>query len=141
MLKVATILIVGEDEPGIPDFKRSLEKMKLICNLETVRNGEDAFELLFHKRMNAANLPDIILVQNDLQETSGLDFISKIRNEEALKHLKCYLIASPSDKIDRKAAAELGVSGYLPKPLKLNRRQNMDSFNLMIDVMNLQSRS
>jgi CheY-like chemotaxis protein len=141
MVNVATILIVGEDEPDMPDFRRSLEKMKLICHLETVRSGNDAFDLLREKTKTAANLPDIILVENNLQEAGGLEFISRLRNEDAFRHLKCYLIASPSDTVDRQTAANLGVSGCLPKPLKLNRHQSMDSFNLMIDLMNLQSRS
>ena len=141
MVKVATIMIVGEDVPDVPDFRRSLEKLKLFCHLETVRSGNDAFNLLCEKLRTEANLPDIILVDNSLQEISGLDFISKIRSEDAFKHLKCYLVASASEKIDHETAADLGVSGYLPKPLKLNRHQSMDSFNLMIDLMNLQSRS
>ncbi len=41
------------------------------------------------------------------------------------------------ERVDKEAAKKLGVSGYIVKPLKLSSTTNMDSFNLMIDLMNL----
>ena len=47
------------------------------------------------------------------------------------------MITTSDEKVDRDQARQLGVSGYIVKPFKLNNPSSMDSFNLMIDLMNM----
>ncbi len=47
------------------------------------------------------------------------------------------IITTSEEKVDKEAARKLGVSGYIVKPFKINNPASMDSFNLMIDLMNM----
>jgi AmiR/NasT family two-component response regulator len=50
--------------------------------------------------------------------------------------LKCFIITTSEEEVDKEEAERFGVSGYIVKPLKINNPSSMDSFNLMIDLLN-----
>jgi len=68
----------------------------------------------------------------------GLELLSELRGNEKWKNLKCFIITTSDEKIDRQTAGELGVSGYIIKPLKVSS-PSKDAFNLMIDLMNMKT--
>ncbi len=122
------------------DISRSLEKANILHSLSVVHNGEEALELL-NKTKGSVNkkYPDIVLIDINMPKMNGLELLEKIRSEPEWKHLKCFIITTSNHKSDRMAAKEFEVSGYIIKPLKLNGPSNMDSFNLMIDLMNFKT--
>jgi hypothetical protein len=50
--------------------------------------------------------------------------------------LKCFIITTSEEEVDKEEAERFGVSGYIVKQLKINNPSSMDSFNLMIDLLN-----
>ena len=50
--------------------------------------------------------------------------------------LKWFIITTSEEEVDKEEAERLGVPGYIVKPLKINNPSSMDSFNLMIDLLN-----
>jgi CheY-like chemotaxis protein len=129
------ILLVEDDEVDVMDISRSLEKSKIIHNLTIARNGEEAVALL----TNGGHLPDIVLIDINMPKMNGLELLESIRKNPAWKHLKCFMLTTSDHKSDRQNSKNLDVSGYIIKPLKLNSPSTMDSFNLMIDLMNFKS--
>ena len=138
MNKVVNILLVEDDHLDIIDMKRTLDKMHILNNLVVAKNGEDAIQILNDKASSSEAIPDIALIDINMPKMNGLEFLSAVRKMEAWKDLKCFIITTSDEKIDRTAAKELGISGYIVKPLKLNNPSSMDAFNLMIDLMNFQ---
>jgi CheY-like chemotaxis protein len=138
MEKVVNILLVEDDQLDIIDVKRTLDKMHILNNMMIAKNGEDALRILNDKERSTEASPDIALIDINMPKMNGLEFLSTIRKMEEWKDLKCFIITTSDEKIDRTAAKELGVSGYIVKPLKLNNPSSMDAFNLMIDLMNFQ---
>jgi CheY-like chemotaxis protein len=138
MEKVVNILLVEDDQLDIIDVKRTLDKMHILNNMMIAKNGEDALRILNDKERLAEASPDIALIDINMPKMNGLEFLSALRKMEEWKDLKCFIITTSDEKIDRTAAKELGVSGYIVKPLKLNNPSSMDAFNLMIDLMNFQ---
>ena len=112
--------------------------MHILNNMMIAKNGEDALQILNNKERSAEASPDIALIDINMPKMNGLEFLSALRKMEEWKDLKCFIITTSDEKIDRTAAKELGVSGYIVKPLKLNNPSSMDAFNLMIDLMNFQ---
>jgi len=47
------------------------------------------------------------------------------------------MITTSDEKVDKEAAKKLGISGYILKPFKINNTSSLDSFNLVIDLMNM----
>lgn len=140
MDKVVNILLVEDDNLDIIDVKRTLDKMHILNNMVVARNGEDALQMLNDKNRSPETNPDIALIDINMPKMNGLEFLSAVRKMEEWKDLKCFIITTSDEKVDRMAAKDLGISGYIVKPLKLNNPSSMDAFNLMIDLMNFKSK-
>jgi CheY-like chemotaxis protein len=136
MDRVVNILLVEDDNLDVIDVKRTLDKMHILNNTIVAKNGEDALEILNQKAKSHESCPDIVLIDINMPKMNGLEFLSAIRKVDEWKDLKCFIITTSDEKVDRLAAKDLGISGYIVKPLKLNNPSSMDAFNLMIDLMN-----
>lgn len=134
MEKLINILLVEDDQLDTIDIRRSLDKMKIFYQLHIARNGEEALEMLNGEQ---GLHPDVALIDINMPKMNGFEFLSAIRKDEKWKDLKCFIITTSDEKIDRETAKQLGVSGYIIKPLKLNNATSLDAFNLMIDLMNM----
>jgi CheY-like chemotaxis protein len=139
MEKVVNILLVEDDNLDIIDVKRSLDKMNIINNMVVAKNGEEALKILNAQERSLDTKPDIALIDINMPKMNGLEFLSAIRSNNAWKDLKCFIITTSDEKVDREAAKALGISGFIVKPLKLNNPSSMDAFNLMIDLMNFKT--
>lgn len=138
MAKTIQILLVEDDQLDIIDIRRTLDKMKMLYQLHTARNGEEALLLLRGLgEKPLSRLPDVVLIDINMPKMNGLELLQEIRNTAQWKDLKCFIITTSGEKPDKDLAGRLGASGYIIKPFKLNDPSSMDSFNLMIDLMNL----
>ncbi|HEY0668570.1 MAG TPA: response regulator [Sphingobacteriaceae bacterium] len=133
MKKIIQILLVEDDQLDIIDIKRTLDKMNILYNMQIATNGEEAVEKL-EEAGNAK--PDFILIDINMPKMDGLELLSVIRQRDEWKNIKCFMITTSSATTDKEEATRLGVSGYIIKPFKINNPSSMDSFNLMIDLMN-----
>jgi CheY-like chemotaxis protein len=136
--KVVDILLVEDDNLDVIDMQRSLDKMSILHRTQVARNGEEALSILTRNYPNEYT-PDIVLLDINMPKMNGFEFLNVIRQDEHLKDLKVFIITTSDERVDREAARKLGVAGYIVKPLKLNNPASMDSFNLMIDLMNMKS--
>ena len=133
MKKIIQILLVEDDQLDIIDIKRTLDKMNILYNMQVATNGEEAIEIL---ETDGQPKPDFILIDINMPKMDGLELLSIIRQRDEWKAIKCLLITTSSAVTDKEEATKLGISGYIIKPFKVNNPSSMDSFNLMIDLMN-----
>jgi CheY-like chemotaxis protein len=136
-MKVIKILLVDDDQADAKDIKTTLDKINLVYKLEIAKNGEQGLEMLRLKTKNPEALPDLVLVDLNMPQMNGLEFLSAIRNCNEWKHLKCFVLTSPEKKLEHEQAKSLGISGCIVKPFKINSFSSIDSFNLMIDLINM----
>jgi CheY-like chemotaxis protein len=134
MERLINILLVEDDQLDVIDIRRSLDKMKIFYQLHVAKNGEEALALLDNE---SGLRPDVALIDINMPKMNGFEFLSTIRSNEKWKDLKSFIITTSDEKVDRETAKQLGVSGYIIKPLKLNNATSLDAFNLMIDLMNM----
>jgi CheY-like chemotaxis protein len=138
-MNFTNILLVEDDYLDVIDIRRSLDKINVLYNLQIAKNGEEAIEMLdIASETGPSTMPDIVLIDINMPKMNGLELLGEIRKHPKWKDLKCFIITTSDEKIDRQTARELGVSGYIIKPLKLNGG-SIDAFNLMIDLMNNKS--
>jgi CheY-like chemotaxis protein len=137
-MKPVNILLVEDDQLDAIDITRTLDKINILFNLVVAKNGEEAVTIL-NKKTGIAHqdLPDIVLIDINMPKMNGLELLDIIRKKEEWSHLKCFMVTTSDEKIDRRTAERLGISGYIIKPLKLSSPSSIDAFNLMIDLINL----
>lgn len=133
------ILMVEDDTVDVMDTQRTLDRMGLLYKLQVCRNGEEALEWLEQTWPNESRRPDVILLDLNMPKMNGTEFLEKLRSSSEWKGVKVFVITTSDEKEDRNATSDLGVSGYIVKPLKFNNPSSIDSFNLMIDLMNIKS--
>ena len=136
--KVINILLVEDDKLDVIDMQRTLDKMNILHKFAVARNGEEAVEYL--NNIEHSEKPDVVLLDINMPKMNGLEFLAHLRSQEQWKDLKVFMVTTSDERIDRESAKKLKVSGYIVKPLKLNNPSSIDSFNLMIDLMNMKTR-
>ena len=136
---LTNILLLEDDYLDVIDIKRSLDKLNVYYKLHVARNGEEGIEILKGKKEpRLERLPDIVLVDINMPKMNGIEFMIELRNNEKWKGLKCFVLTTSDEPVDRDSARKLNISGYIIKPLKLNN-PSKDAFNLMIDLINMKS--
>jgi CheY-like chemotaxis protein len=136
-MKLINILLVEDDQLDVMDIRRSLDKLSIQYQLHTARNGEEAVDFLIGRSIDGPMpLPDFVLIDINMPKMNGLELLETIRKSEVWRHLKCFIVTTTDEKIDRERAEALQVSGYIIKPLKLSSPSSMQAFNLMIDLLN-----
>lgn len=85
----------------------------------TANNGEDAVNVA------TQTLPNIILMDINLPTLDGLGATRRIRETEALREVPVIAITAFGTEGFQRAAYDVGVSGYLTKPLDLDRMQQL----------------
>jgi CheY-like chemotaxis protein len=140
MQQVVNILLIEDDNLDQMDVKRTLEKKKIVHRLKIAKNGEDGFQMLTEKSSEIyAGKPDIILLDLNMPKMNGFEFLTKIKARDEFKDIKIFVLTTSDEREDKLNAAALGISGFITKPLKLDSPSSLDAFNLMIDLMNMQS--
>jgi CheY-like chemotaxis protein len=81
----------------------------------TASNGEDAVKIA------ARTLPNLILMDISMPTLDGLGATRRIREDETLRHIPIIAITAFGTEGFQRAAYDAGVSGYLTKPIDLDR--------------------
>lgn len=139
-VNVINILLVEDDTLDVIDAGRTLDRMDILYKMHVAKNGVEALAYLEGSK-NGAEKPDIILVDLNMPKMNGIEFLSHLRKLDEWKETKVFIITTSEEKEDKEITQRLGVSGYIVKPLKFNNPSSIDSFNLMIDLLNIKNKN
>jgi two-component system cell cycle response regulator DivK len=106
-----TILIVEDNELNMKLFNDLLEAHGY-RTLQT-RNGIDALDIA------RKNLPDLILMDIQLPEVSGLDVTRWLKDDETTKHIPVIAITAFAMRGDEEKILQGGCEAYLSKPISV----------------------
>jgi len=103
--------------------------------LKTATTAEEALRFLENENHIEFNSnPDIILLDIDLPRLNGFEFLTEFRAKKKWEGIKVFVLSN-SDQ-EKEKMNEIGVSGYITKPLKLNS-PSRDTISFLIDLMNI----
>lgn len=108
-----TVLIVEDNELNMKLFHDLLEAHG-IQTLET-RDGNNVLEIAREKK------PDLILMDIQLPEVSGLDVTKWLKADEGLKHIPVIAVTAFAMKGDEEKIREGGCEDYISKPISVSR--------------------
>lgn len=108
-----TVLIVEDNELNMKLFHDLLEAHG-IGTIET-RSGMEVLEIARTQK------PDLILMDIQLPEVSGLDVTKWLKNDEALKKIPVIAVTAFAMKGDEEKIRQGGCEDYISKPISVSR--------------------
>lgn len=114
MVKLLNILFIDDDVIEVMKFNRVLNKLNLNHKVIEANNGKNALSILKNKEI----IPDIIFLDLKMPEINGIEFLKIVKNDDGLKRIPLVVFTTSNDLHDILECYEIGVSGYLLKPLK-----------------------
>src|SRR6185436_20705498 len=111
------ILVVDDSADNVAMISLALQTQGY--RVVTANNGEDAVTV-------AANtMPNLILMDINLPTLDGLGATRRILDSEALREVPIIAITAFGTEGFQRAAYDAGVSGYLTKPIDLDRMHQL----------------
>ena len=106
-----TVLIVEDNELNMKLFRDLLEAHG-IATIET-RNGMEVLDIAREKK------PDLVLMDIQLPEVSGLDVTKWLKNDPALKSIPVIAVTAFAMKGDEERIRQGGCEAYISKPISV----------------------
>ncbi len=124
------ILLVEDDEIDVMNVKRAFKKNQILNPLYFAQNGLEALNMLEGKGVEAIPLPRIILLDLNMPKMGGIEFLTRIRQNERFKSISVFVMTTSNEDRDKIEAYKLNVAGYIVKPLSIN------SFVQSVSILN-----
>lgn len=106
-----TILIVEDNDLNMKLFNDLLQAHDY--NTVQTQDGREALDLA------RKHMPDLILMDIQLPEISGLEVTKMIKNDDSLKHIPVIAVTAFAMKGDEEKIREGGCEGYIAKPISV----------------------
>ena len=126
MTTLKSILLIEDDIVDMMSVKRALKDINVTNPLYHVENGEEALEFLRDKEKPK---PTIILLDLNMPKMGGIEFLSIMKKDEAIKRIPVVILTTSRAEYDKIQSYNLGVAGYMIKPV--DYRQFMEVIRAM----------
>ena len=107
------ILLVDDDNSEMMMVKRALKELNVPNELVHHPNGENALNYL---RNNAQKGPCVILLDLNMPQMKGVDFLAAVKADVELRQIPVIILSVSSDEDDKTKCFELCAAGYVIKP-------------------------
>jgi two-component system cell cycle response regulator DivK len=97
----------------------SLDLQQQGYRVVTASNGEDALNIA------SKTMPNLILMDISMPTLDGLGATRRIREDAALRDIPVVAVTAFGTEGFQRAAYDAGVSGYLTKPINLDRMHQL----------------
>jgi len=119
------MILIVEDNPDDEELTiRALRKNNIGNRLVVVRDGAEALDFLFctgvYAERNPHDLPQTILLDLKLPKVNGLEVLRLMKNDPQLRAIPVVVVTSSAEDPDIRAAYDLGVNGYVIKPVQFD---------------------
>jgi two-component system response regulator len=111
-------VMLVEDNPEDVAFTRiMLRKNKLDRHLVVAENGKIAIQALEHLAEDESKIPDLILLDINLPDISGMDVLTRLKRDSRFAQIPIVMLTGSNVDDDIQKSYDLGASTYLVKPI------------------------
>jgi len=103
-------ILIVDDQQSMRELTRHCLKQIGCSQVAAAKSGEDALDALGKTKF------DLIISDWNMDGISGLELLTKIRNNPVIKTLPFIMATGQKDKAQVIAAKEAGVNNYIVKP-------------------------
>ncbi len=119
---MAEPILLVEDNPDDRDLTLRVLRRHLLANeVVAVSDGAEALDYLFgtgaHAGRDESQMPRLVLLDLKLPKVSGLEVLSRIREDERTRRLPVVILTSSAEEQDIVASYDRGANSYVRKPV------------------------
>ncbi len=111
-MKQLSILFVDDDEIERMKFSRICKQSEHKTSITEARNGEEAL-----KKLNESLLSQLIFLDLNMPKMNGIEFLEILKSDDRLKYIPIIILSSSNSIKDLRKCYELGIGGYIIKPV------------------------
>ena len=106
-----TVLVVDDSRIMRNILKNTFELLQQPVQYLEAGDGEQALRVLLHNKV------DLILLDWNMPNLSGIDFLKQIRSTEGYKNVPVIMVTSEAAKLSVIEAIKAGATAYITKPI------------------------
>ncbi len=120
--KPIKVLIAEDNEADVRLVREVLKEGKILVNLVSVEDGEDAMAYL-RKENNYKDVesPDIILLDLNMPKKSGHEVLAEMKTDEKLKIIPVIVMTISKAEEDILKSYNLHANAYIVKPVEYDQ--------------------
>ena len=111
------VMLVEDDPEDVAFTKIILRKAGLDRNLVVAQDGKEAIEALVRLKEDVSRIPDLILLDINLPDISGIDLLTQLKLDHKLSRIPVVMLTGSNFDDDIQKSYDLGASTYLVKPI------------------------
>jgi CheY-like chemotaxis protein len=124
----AQVLLIEDNRGDAVLTRRAFRRSRIGNEITVAESGEKGLSILRREgEYSDAPRPDIILLDLNLPYMNGKDFLSKVKDDPALRRIPVIVLSSSSADSDIDAAYTRHASGYITKPVASDTYDNVVS--------------
>lgn len=108
------IMIVDDDEVDLMSVKRAFAELRITNDLIVAQGGQAAVDMINQEEIPR---PTLVLLDLRMPGVDGLEVLRTIRNSDVYGTVPVIILTTSNEERDKIATYELGVSGYIVKPV------------------------
>lgn len=111
MINQLSVLVVEDEEHlrGVLEYNLRLDDYEVY----TAEDGPEALEIARNQK------PDVILLDWMMPQMDGLDVLSELKHDEAIRQIPVFMLTAKAVVDDVELALSQGADGYITKPFEL----------------------
>jgi CheY-like chemotaxis protein len=121
MSPTRTLLLVEDNPQDELLALRALSRARVANKVDVVRDGQQALDYLFRQGefadRDGPDLPTVVLLDIGLPRLTGLEVLSRLRQDARTRRLPVVMLTSSDEDADRIHSYEHGANSYVRKPL------------------------
>lgn len=114
------IAVIEDNPDDLYILRKALEKARVRFEIDHLDNGEAAIHYLLRQGPYANALPpDLIILDLNLPRLSGIEVITRVRDDPKVKAIPLIVLSTSLAREDQRKMTELGAVRYLIKSSNL----------------------
>lgn len=107
------IILADDDEDDRTLFELAVNQLKVPFQFQLFKNGQ---ELIDYLRQSGSRLPDILFLDLNMPNLSGVETLKEIRKDPGLRGITVAIYSTSSSERDIEATFLQGANIYINKP-------------------------
>ena len=116
------ILLVEDDRVDMMSVTRALKQIHVSNKIVHRENGEDGLNYLEDETNDK---PCIILLDLNMPIMNGIEFLQHAKRDDTLRSIPVIVLTTSEEQQDKVSSFDLGVAGYMAKPVDYRRFVDM----------------